>query len=104
MMQVAGAVQIGPLRGPGTLLAPGGITGYTMHRDSSGIRRSAVCAGTKWVEESRRMSGGAAGSPSASTSTSTGAAPLAGPDKVLSHGWGNPTFEPRGGLTSSSTT
>ena len=104
MMQVAGGVHAGPLSGPGTLLAPRGITGYTMHRDSSGIRRSARLPGTKCVEESRLMSGRGRRVANGVDLDVDLRDRLAAPDRVFSHGWGNPTFEPRGGLIISSTT
>ena len=56
-MQVAGAVHVGPLRGPGTLLGFAGIGGKTMQRDSSWSRRSSVRPATKCVD-ARRVSRG----------------------------------------------
>src|SRR5260370_41842183 len=95
LIQVPGAVHAGPLNGPGTLLCPRGVGGYTMQRDSSGTRRSAVRPGTNCVDDRRLKRGvGAVGSPIASTSTSTRATPFPSPGSVFSHGCGNPTRDP----------
>src|SRR5580704_12846391 len=104
-MQVVGAAHVGPLRRPGTLLGPRGVGGYTTHRDSSWIRRSSTRPGTKCVDARRMSMGDAPSAPTASTDTSTWAAPAPAPERVFSQGGGNGPCAPfTGRITSSVTT